>query len=149
MADRSGDWFAQAQRDLSHAGDAARDGYFEWACFSAQQGAEKAVKAAYLYLHGEGWGHSVLKLLEGLVDRVSISDSLLDAARVLDKHYIPTRYPNGFDQGFPGDYYTRKEADEAIAYARQIIQFCEGLLRGQGAGPEGSSGVGERTEEAL
>jgi len=129
MADRSGDWFAQAQRDLCHAVDASKDGHFEWACFSAQQGAEKAVKAVYLHLHGEGWGHSVLKLLEGLADHVSISEVLLDAARTLDKHYIPTRYPNGFDQGFPGDYYTRKEADEAIGYARHIVEFCENLLR--------------------
>jgi HEPN domain-containing protein len=130
MTDRSKDWLAQAQRDLSHAIDASKGGHFEWACFSAQQGAEKAVKAVYLSLHGEGWGHSVLKLLEGLAERVSISADLLDAARTLDKHYIPTRYPNGFDQGFPGDYYTKKEADEAIAYARQIIGFCAGLLRG-------------------
>ncbi|OHB63669.1 MAG: DNA-binding protein [Planctomycetes bacterium RBG_13_62_9] len=129
MADRSGDWLAQAQKDLRHAIDAAEDGHFEWACFSAQQGAEKAVKAVYLSLHGEGWGHSVLKLLEGLADRASISESLFDAARVLDKHYIPTRYPNGFDQGFPGDYYTAKEAGEAIEYARQIIGHCEDLLR--------------------
>ena len=68
MADRSKDWLAQAQRDLSHAVDASEHGHFEWACFSAQQGAEKAVKAVYLHHHGEGWGHSVLKLLEGLAD---------------------------------------------------------------------------------
>ncbi len=129
MADRSGDWFAQAQRDLSHAVDASKNGHFEWTCFSAQQAAEKAVKAVYLSLHGEGWGHSVLKLLEGLADHVSISEGLLDAARTLDKHYIPTRYPNGFDQGFPGNYYTKKEAAEAVEYAGQILEFCEGVLR--------------------
>ncbi len=33
MADRSGDWFAQAQRDLSHAADACEHEHFEWACF--------------------------------------------------------------------------------------------------------------------
>jgi HEPN domain-containing protein len=130
MADRSKDRLAQAQRDLSHAVDASEGGHFEWACFSAQQGAEKAVKAVYLHRHGEGWGHSVLKLLEGLSDQAQIPESLLDAARVLDKHYIPTRYPNGFDQGFPGDYYTAREASEAIGYARQIVAFCENLLRG-------------------
>ncbi len=130
MADRSKDWFAQAQRDLSHAIDTSKDGHFEWACFSAQQAAEKAVKAVYLHLHGEGWGHSVLKLLEGLADYMGVSEALLDAARTLDKHYIPTRYPNGFDQGFPADYYTNKEADEAVEYARQIIEFCESALRG-------------------
>jgi HEPN domain-containing protein len=130
MADRSQDWLAQAQRDLSHAVDAAEDGHFEWACFSAQQGAEKAVKAVYLRRHGEGWGHSVLKLLEGLADQVRIPEALFDAARVLDKHYIPTRYPNGFDQGFPGAYYTAKEASEAIGYAQRVIGFCEDILRG-------------------
>jgi HEPN domain-containing protein len=130
MADRSKDWLAQAQRDLNHAIDASEDGHFEWACFSAQQGAEKAVKAVYLHRHGEGWGHSVLKLLEGLADQMEIPEALFDAARTLDKHYIPTRYPNGFDQGFPGDYYTAREAREAIDHARQVIEFCEDTLRG-------------------
>ena len=129
MADRSKDWLAQAQRDLDHAVHASADGHHEWACFSAQQGAEKAVKSLYLPLHGESWGHSVLKLLQGLSDKLEIPESLLDSARVLDKHYIPTRYPNGFDQGYPGDYYTEKEAVEAIDHARRIIEFCEGVLR--------------------
>ncbi|HON90939.1 MAG TPA: HEPN domain-containing protein [Sedimentisphaerales bacterium] len=130
MADRSTDWLNQSQRDLNHAVDAAEHGHFEWACFSSQQGAEKAVKAVYLHLHGEGWGHSVLKLLRGLADQADIPESLLDAARALDRHYIPTRYPNGFDQGSPGDYYTQKEAGEAIEHAREIIGFCQSLLRG-------------------
>ncbi len=129
MVDRSGDWFAQAQRDLNHAADACEHEHFEWACFSSQQGAEKAVKAVYLRLHGEGWGHSVLKLLQGLKDRVNVPESLFDAGRALDRHYIPTRYPNGFDQGSPGDYYTQKEAAEAIEYAKTIVGFCEGVLR--------------------
>jgi HEPN domain-containing protein len=33
------------------------------------------------------------------------------------------------DHGMPGDYYTKKDAQEAIANAEQIIRFCEGLLR--------------------
>lgn len=128
MADRSKDWLAQAQRDLDHAVHACAAEHFEWACFSAQQGAEKAVKAVYLRLHGEGWGHSVLKLLQGLAGKRDVPEALLEAAKALDKHYIPTRYPNGFDQGFPGDYYTSKEAVEAIEYAREVIEFCKDLL---------------------
>ena len=54
MPDRSRDWLAQAKRDLNHAVHACKDEDFEWSCFSAQQGAEKAVKAVFLYLHGEG-----------------------------------------------------------------------------------------------
>jgi len=48
----------------------------------------------------------------------------------LDKHYIPTRYPNGFDSGAPGDYYTKADAQQAIENAKQIVEFCEGCVCG-------------------
>jgi HEPN domain-containing protein len=130
MPDRSRDWLAQAKRDLDHAAHACRDEDFEWSCFSAQQAAEKAVKALFLHLHGEGWGHSVHGLLKSLAEKVEVPSDLQDAAKALDKHYIPTRYPNGFESGIPGDYYTEKEAQEAMRNAGEIIEFCEGLLRG-------------------
>ena len=129
MPDRSKDWLAQAKRDLNHAVHACEDEDFEWSCFSAQQGAEKAVKAVFLYLHGESWGHSVFALLKALSDKIEVSERLIEAAKNLDKHYIPTRYPNGFDSGTPGDYYTQKDAEEAIKNAREIIEFCEGCVR--------------------
>lgn len=43
--ERSRDWMDQAERDLQHARSDVDGGYYEWACFSAQQAAEKAVKA--------------------------------------------------------------------------------------------------------
>ena len=132
MPNRSQDWLAQAQRDLNHAIHACDDEDFEWSCFSAQQASEKAIKAVFLSQHGEGWGHSVYALLRGLNKTVDIPESVFEAAKSLDKHYITTRYPNGFDQGIPGDYYTKKEAQEAIVNAREVIQFGEDLLRGQG-----------------
>jgi len=109
MSERWKDWLAQAKRDLSHA--------------------EKAVKAVFLYLHGEGWGHSVYALLKALTDKKKVPAKLLESAKILDKHYIPARYPNGFDRGIPGDYYTEKEAKEAIKNAREIIKFCQGCIR--------------------
>lgn len=129
MPNRWRDWLAQAKRDLNHAVHACEDEDFEWSCFSAQQGAEKAVKAVFLYLHGESWGHSVFALLKDLSDKIEVSERLIEAAKNLDKHYIPTRYPNGFDSGTPGDYYTQKDAQEAIENAREIIEFCEGCVR--------------------
>ena len=129
MPDRSKDWLAQAKRDLNHAVNSCEDADFEWSCFSAQQAAEKAVKAVFLHLHGEGWGHSVYGLLNALNDKVMVSEGLLESAKILDKHYILTRYPNGFDSGMPGDYYTENEAQEAIRNAREIIKFCEGCVR--------------------
>ena len=129
MPNRSKDWLAQAERDLNHAIDTCGGEHFEWSCFSSQQAAEKAVKAVFLHLHGEGWGHSVFGLLKALGEQTEVSCDLLDAAKALDKHYIPTRYPNGFDAGIPGDYYTKKDAEEAINNARKIVEFCTGRLR--------------------
>ena len=51
-------------------------------------------------------------------------DDLVDRAKALDKHYIPSRYPNGFDQGIPRDHYTQREAKAAIADAEAILEFC-------------------------
>ncbi len=81
MPDRSRDWLAQAKRDLKHATHACKDKDFEWSCFSAQQGAEKAVKAVFLYLHGEGWGHSVYALLKALRDKVKVPHQLLEICK--------------------------------------------------------------------
>jgi len=49
MANRDRDWLRQAHRDLEQAEDSRRTGHHEWACFAAQQAAEKAVKALHLY----------------------------------------------------------------------------------------------------
>lgn len=124
MANRSGDWLRQADRDLSHARHALEDEDFEWTCFASQQAAEKGVKAVYEHCHGEGWGHVVSKLLRGLPREVSATDALVEAALRLDKFYILTRYPNGFESGAPGDFYTKAEAEAAIADASAIIEFC-------------------------
>jgi HEPN domain-containing protein len=124
MANRSGDWLRQAQRDVNHARNALDAGDFEWSCFASQQAAEKAVKAVYEHHHGEGWGHVVSKLLKELPDEFGVTRALLEAAMRLDKMYILPRYPNGFESGAPGDFYTRKEAEAAIDDAETIIEFC-------------------------
>jgi len=47
-------------RDLEHAKEDLRSGYFELACFSAQQVADKVIKALYQALGIDVWGHSTL-----------------------------------------------------------------------------------------
>jgi HEPN domain-containing protein len=125
MANRGKDWLAQAGHDLEHARHALKDGDYDWACFAAHQAAEKATKALFLSRSGEGWGHAITRLLQELGYKLTIPEDLFEAARRLDKHYIPTRYPNGFDQGAPRDYYTAGEAQQAIADAERIYNFCQ------------------------
>lgn len=63
MVDRSVDWIKQALRDLEQARLSEQAGFFEWACFSAQQAADKAVKGLHLKFRQEAWGHVVARLL--------------------------------------------------------------------------------------
>ena len=132
MPERSEDWLNQAQRDLDSAAVMMQNGIFEWACFVSQQAAEKAVKAVLQKMSATAWGHSVFDLLRILAKRVSVSDELLDCARALDKYldkyYIPTRYPNSFESGSPYEYFTKRDAEDAIFCDRRIFEFCEGLL---------------------
>ncbi|GGM97869.1 hypothetical protein GCM10007092_09440 [Thermus composti] len=50
---RARDWLLQAEKDLEMAEIAKGAGRHEWACFAAQQAAEKAVKALHLHLGQE------------------------------------------------------------------------------------------------
>lgn len=118
----------QANRDLKHARHDLEDGDFEWACFSAQQAAEKALKGLYQKLGAEAWGHAVHLLLAKLPERFRPPEELLDLAKELDQHYIAPRYPNAHPQGAPSEYYTRGIAQRAIEYAERIVRFCQDLL---------------------
>jgi HEPN domain-containing protein len=121
------DWWNQSERDLAHASNAAADEDFEWSAFAAQQAAEKAVKALIFALGGEPWGHSVAVLIENLPG-IRPGNDVAEAALRLDKHYLPSRYPNGLPAGHPGKYYTRGEAEKAIDDASAILQFCRSHL---------------------
>jgi len=118
----------EAQGDLDHARNDLQDGFFNWACFSAQQSAEKAVKAVFQKMGAEAWGHSVADLLQELAQKHTVTKELRDAALELDKAYIPTRYPNAHPNGSPRSRYTESEARRLIEQAEKILRFCEGLL---------------------
>ena len=136
MPDRSRDWFRQAERDLSHAEKSLRDEEYEWACFAAQQAAEKALKALHLFLGQDVWGHVLVRLLEELP--FPVPEEIREGAYVLDTYYIPTRYPTGFPEGAPFEHYHRKQAEEAIEHARKILEFVRFKMaekRGSASGP--------------
>lgn len=124
MAERSGDWFRQAEADLRHARNARDSADHDWSAFASHQAAEKALKALFQKLHLDAWGHTLSILLANLPSGHAADSELLSRAKALDKHYIPTRYPNGFERGAPTDFYTRDEAERAIADAEAILEFC-------------------------
>ena len=114
----------QAEADLRHARHSLEAGDFEWCCFSAQQAAEKAIKALFMARSRDAWGHTLTVLLGNLSEIEDVPEVLIDDAKTLDKHYIPTRYPNGFDEGAPTDFYTSADGETALISAGAIIEFC-------------------------
>jgi len=126
--ERSKDWLDEAQGDLEHARSDVKGGFYNWACFSAQQAAEKAIKAVFQRMGAEAWGHSVADLLEELAKKHEIPGELSNQALELDKAYIPTRYPNAHPSGSARSRYTRQEAMRLIGYAERIVKICSDLL---------------------
>ena len=123
-------WLSQARSDVAAAEDSARAKRFEWACFQAQQSAEKAMKACWFQADLDPWGHSVARLVDALPDNIAAHfASARDPARQLDKLYIPTRYPNGLPEMTPAEAYSAADAAAAIAATEGIIalatQFIE------------------------
>jgi HEPN domain-containing protein len=118
----------QARGDLEHARSDVDRGFYDWACFSAQQAAERAVKAVFQKMGAEAWGPSVADLLGELSARHPVSEALREAALELDKAYIPARYPNAHPSGSPRRRYTRSEAERMVAHAEEILKFSEDLL---------------------
>ena len=123
VANRSLDWFSQAERDLDQAEDSQQAGRHEWACFASHQSAEKAVKALHLHLKQEAWGHVVARLLDELRPRIDVPQHLIEESRVLDGFYISSRYPNSHPEGAPFQHFGPLQSGDAIRYAREVVEF--------------------------
>jgi HEPN domain-containing protein len=123
-------WLAAAAEDLAWAHHAADGGFHAPACFHAQQGAEKAVKAVH-YLRGARVviGHNVRALIQSLEPRVPTLDALVDAGRELDLFYIPTRYPNGLESGTPGEAFSASQSQRALEHAEAILDAATSVTR--------------------
>lgn len=126
-------WFRQAQEDLAAAKDVHEDGRYNWSCFICQQAAEKALKAVYLS-RGEPveWIHSCLVLVQGdprkQLAGIGELKELSDAARDLDKAYIPSRYPNGVPHGIPSDFFTEEDSRRCLKDSEAIINRCGPII---------------------
>lgn len=115
-------WMEQARHTLSSARRDLEEGDYAWSCFKSQQAGEYAAKAV---LRGYGClaaGHSILRLLEELAEGgVALDDVAFRCGKMLDRHYIPTRYPDAYPAGSPFEFYDEKAAEEALDAARLLI----------------------------
>lgn len=121
----AGYWLETARQDLFVADDYTTR-LPHVACFHAQQGAEKALKAVLTEIVGDApRTHVAYQLLEELAaTKVSVPDDIADAARGLDKFYAPTRYPDALGGVNPLHAFSISDATNACTAARNVINWC-------------------------
>jgi len=132
VRDESRRWLEEARWDLDTARDLHEKARYNAACFYAQQAAEKAVKALIYSLNEAPLGHSVRILLERYIEKSGdeVAERLLSDARELDRHYIPSRYPNAHPAGTAHEAYDLKASMKAIECAERIVEFASRRLSG-------------------
>ena len=125
MRDEAIRWFSEAEWDFETAKILHEKGRYNAAVFYAHQAAEKAVKALLYSVNEAPWGHSVRILLERYFEATNkgIISNLLRYARELDRHYIPSRYPNAHPAGTPHEAYDEETSLAALKAAEEIIKF--------------------------
>lgn len=116
-------WLVTAEQDIQSARWLRQGEYFNTACFQAQQASEKALKA-FLLSQGERGvrGHATLELLNRCVELRPDFETLRQHCRVLDRHYIPTRYPDALPDATPHEAFGPEDTDDAIRRAEAILQ---------------------------
>ncbi len=123
-------WFDEALWDLETARILHRERRFNAAAFYSHQAAEKACKALLYHVNEVPWGHSVRELLTRYFNRLNERprEDLLRCARELDRHYIPSRYPNAHPSGTPHEAYDEWASEEALKAAEKVISFVKEVL---------------------
>ncbi|CAD6492456.1 MAG: HEPN domain protein [Candidatus Argoarchaeum ethanivorans] len=117
-------WRTQAEEDLKAAKDSLKSRHYNWACFQAQQSAEKTLKF-FLYSHGYTSiiTHSIKELVRECKKIEKGFSEVESYARHLDMFYIPTRYPDGLaGELAPAEFYEMEDAEQCISYAELISE---------------------------
>ena len=131
MPRRFSDWLRQARRNLLSARVNAEHGLYEEVCYEAHQAAEKALKALLHWLGVERRGHALVFLLREIEARgVGTPSEVRRCLFTLDKHYIPSRYPDVYKEGAPADYYTEEDAATCLSCAEVVLRWVEDVVGG-------------------
>lgn len=123
-------WVDTAHEDIDAARVLLDKQKFSHVCFFAHQAAEKALKALWISIGEDPWGHSLHKLITDMphADIKTSMQEFIEESAVLDRYYIPTRYPNGLPDLTPGKYYFQKDATLCIESAERIINKVRKII---------------------
>lgn len=99
-----GKWLAFAENDLKTAEVLFREAIWNQVCFHAQQAVEKFLKAS-IAPESRPRSHKIADLID--LSTLDLSTDLKQELRLLDRFYIPTRYPDALpgsvEDGMPNE----------------------------------------------
>ena len=100
------------------------------AAFLAQQSAEKALKAACIVVGEDApRTHVVNHLLDELASNgIVVDDVVRSAARLLERFYAPTRYPDALGGIDPNRVFVASDARAAVVALTRVVEFVDELI---------------------
>lgn len=114
-------------QDLRMAQLAMGEKIYNQVCFHSQQAAEKAVKG-FIVANGR-----IPPKTHKIIDLVSFSElkfpgKLRDELILMDRFYIPTRYPDALPGSLPEGLPKEKEAKEALEIADKAVGLIKTII---------------------
>lgn len=132
----SQEWFEQAEHDLVVCRYLIDGQYYGWACYAAQQAAEKALKAARVLsgtvieqIHTHRM-NDLIGTLSDLQAHRPPSPMLIARASTLDPYNEGARYPGqrGKAGEAPHKTFEKATAEDAFKTAKSVLKFSQELI---------------------
>jgi len=119
-------WIVFAKEDLKVSKLALKEGIYNAACFHAQQAVEKIFKSLFVK-NGKTVPkvHSLEKLRTDLGKVNAVWNNFEKETRLLDKFYVPTRYPDALPGSLPDGLPNNKDARLAVDAAEEIFKAAK------------------------
>ncbi len=118
------EWLNRAESSLAQARGRKPGIYLEDLCFSAQQAAEKALKALLLYRRVRfPFVHDIKELLRLLDESGEIVPEEIRRTDELTDYAVETRYPGSFEP------VTEEEYKEALKLAAKCVRWARTKLK--------------------
>ncbi len=89
-----------------------------------EQTAQVALNAFLIYQKKRAiWQHSVQELARMCSQYDKEFEKFIEFGKILDRYYIPTRYPDALTRpAVPYKTYTKKDAEEALSFGKEIVE---------------------------
>lgn len=117
-------WIIFSLEDLKMADLAYNDKIYNQVCFHSQQAVEKAIKG---YIEYKGKIPPKTHKITDLISLIKIENlgNIHDEIVVLDRFYIPTRYPDALPGSLTDGLPQKNDAKEALGIAEKVVEIIQ------------------------